>query len=90
MRKPVSRHPSLPPLKAASEMKQTGKLKFYDRTRGFGFIKCDAGGPDVFVHASTVYQYEISDHHLEKDLPVRFIAEPRERGPQATAIAISA
>lgn len=31
-----------------------GRVKFYDVTRGFGFIANDAGGKDVFVHATAL------------------------------------
>jgi cold shock protein len=27
-----------------------GKLKMWNSDRGFGFIKDDAGGPDMFLH----------------------------------------
>ena len=61
----------------ASEMIR-GKVKFYDATRGFGFVCRDDGGPDIFVHASAMRRSGVAD--LAAGDAIEFLAEQDPRG----------
>ena len=39
----------------------TGTVKFYNATKGFGFIQPDEGSADVFVHISAVQRAGMRD-----------------------------
>jgi cold shock protein len=51
---------SLPPTGIEYNM-ATGTLKWFNATKGFGFIQPDGGGQDVFVHISAVERAGMSD-----------------------------
>jgi len=55
-----------------------GKIKWFNPTKGYGFIENDAGGKDVFLHVSALEQAGIDS--LEEGEAVSFeIGENRGR-----------
>lgn len=36
---------------------QTGRVKWFDPTKGFGFVVSDAGGPDILLHANVLRNF---------------------------------
>ena len=63
----------------------TGTVKFFNATKGFGFISPDDGTKDVFVHVSTLEGAGIS--HLSDGQKVSFDIQPDARGPKAVNLA---
>jgi CspA family cold shock protein len=58
-----------------------GTVKFFNTTKGFGFIAPDGGDKDVFVHATAV---ELAGmRSLEEGQRVSFDVQPDARGSKA-------
>ncbi len=63
-------------------MPQQGKVKFFDSQKGFGFIKPEDGGKDIFVHRNNVDGLG-PNQGLEDDENVEFEVEDTPKGPSA-------
>jgi CspA family cold shock protein len=65
----------------------TGIVKFFNTTKGFGFIQPDDGGKDVFVHISAVQRAGLAG--LAEKQRVEFEVE-RGRDGRVSAINLKA
>ena len=63
---------------------QSGSVKFFNETKGFGFIKPDDGGKDLIVHVSALGGLQSLANHQR----VVFEVEEGRRGPQAVNVQI--
>ncbi|CZT35750.1 putative cold-shock DNA-binding protein [Rhizobium sp. PP-F2F-G38] len=70
-------------------MAETGIVKFFNTDKGFGFIKPDNGGADIFVHISAVQASGLND--LTENQKVSYDTEPdrRGKGPKAVNLNVS-
>src|SRR5580698_8564934 len=59
-----------------------GTVKFFNTSKGFGFIAPDGGGKDVFVHATAVEAAGMRT--LNEGQKVSFDIQPDMRGAKAT------
>ncbi|ACY53276.1 cold-shock protein [Vibrio diabolicus] len=64
--------------------KVNGSVKWFNETKGFGFLSQDNGGQDVFVHFNAI----VSDGFktLTEGQKVSFNVEQGKKGPQATEV----
>jgi cold shock protein len=55
----------------------TGTVKWFNATKGFGFIQPDAGGADVFVHISAVERAGLSGLNEGQKIAYEIVADKR-------------
>jgi cold shock protein len=68
-------------------MESTGVVKWFSRSKGYGFISPDGEGQkDVFVHYSNI----LGDgfRNLDAGEKVTFVIEDTSKGPQAVQVTV--
>ena len=54
-----------------------GTVKWFNATKGFGFIEPDNGGPDAFVHISAVERAGLQDLREGAKVSYELVADKR-------------
>jgi CspA family cold shock protein len=76
-------HPAqLPPARTHVSISPTSGLeraqvKWFNRLRGFGFLTCGEGTPDIFIHMETLRRYGIAELRPGQTVLVRFGPGPK-------------
>ncbi len=66
-------------------MTQQGKVKWFDAEKGYGFIKPDDGGKDIFVHRNNIPSLGFQQG-LEEGESVEFSIEETPKGLSAVDV----
>jgi len=66
------------------DLTMTGTVKWFNRTKGYGFISPDSGGQDVFVHYSAIQTDGYKT--LSEGQSVMLAVEDSPKGKQAVRV----
>ena len=64
----------------------TGTVKWFNDSKGYGFISPDEGDKDLFVHFSAIQSSGYKT--LEEGAKVEFEESQGQKGPQATNVVV--
>jgi len=85
-RSAVERSPRRSAFDPSTAIELTGKVKWFDDARGFGFIASDDFGRDVFVHSTTLGASGVQGLFEGQAVSMRVVETPK--GREAIAIVI--
>ena len=67
----------------------TGTVKWFNGTKGYGFIQPDTGGKDVFVHASALERSGVPALNEGDKVSFEIEDDRRGRGKQAANVQLA-
>jgi cold shock protein len=75
----IERSPRRSTIDPSAAFDLTGKVKWFDDARGFGFIASDDFGRDVFVHSTTLGACGVSGLFEGQQVSMRVVETPKGR-----------
>ncbi len=70
-------------------MRVNGTVKFFNHSRGFGFVSPDEGGKDVFLHVTALEQAGVPSVDEGDKLTFEIADDARGRGKQAANVQLA-
>jgi CspA family cold shock protein len=67
----------------------SGTVKWFNSTKGYGFIQPDAGGPDVFVHISAVERSGLRELREGQKISYEIVPDRRTGKSSADQLKVS-
>ncbi|MCT4556106.1 MAG: cold shock domain-containing protein [Pelagimonas sp.] len=64
----------------------SGKVKWFDPVKGFGFVVADSGGPDILLHANVLRNFGQSS--VADGARIEVTVQHTDRGTQATEVLV--
>jgi cold shock protein len=75
----IERSPRRAAIDASTAFDLTGKVKWFDDARGFGFVASDDFGRDVFVHSTTLAACDVMGLFEGQAVSMRVVETPKGR-----------
>ncbi len=69
---------------ASGQRQVTGLVKWFDPSKGFGFVVADLGGPDILLHANVLRNF--GQGSVVDGSAIEIIVQDTQRGLQATQV----
>ena len=69
--------------------RETGTVKFFNTQKGFGFVEPDAGGGDLFMHATGIRGAEVGKYHeVADETRVEYDLAEEAKGERAVDVSL--
>lgn len=86
--RPKKQHHRKPPIIGRSEATETGRIKWFDTERSFGFVISDTG-PEAFLHVGVLRRYGIDETRVANTPGLRLRFKTQDGVINSTPIVVA-